>query len=101
MEDAKTELPLEDWYEYTYVAINYQEFEKFGVKNRFEYLVEFISNGLNEICRIDNLETKSFENLKSFLRKSVNDFLTKNDENKIIDELNIITVNEKILLNYK
>jgi len=101
LEDAKTEFPLEHWYEYTYVSIDYEKFENFDISNRLNYLSNIISTGLNDICVIDHLDKPTIEILQAKLQDDLNKFLTGSSAEQIADELRAFPRNEKILLNRK
>ncbi|MEG2101959.1 hypothetical protein [Chryseobacterium sp.] len=101
LEDAKTEFPLEDWHEYTYVVIDYDKFESLDISNRFSYLSGILSSALDEICTIDHLDKTTIEVLKAKLQDDLKEFLTNSSAEQIADELRTFPRNEKILLNRK
>lgn len=101
MEDAKSELPLEDWYEYTYVELDYGKFEILDHQKRFEYLTEILVLALHEICRIDHLEPKSIELHKNKLQEDIKGYLSKHTKEQVTKDLNAGGSSEKILLNRK
>lgn len=101
LEDAKTEFPFEEWYEYAYAVIDYDKFEKLDISNRFSYVSDTLSSALNEICEIDHLDKSTIEVLKVKLRDDLNDFLTNSNAEQIADELGTFPRSEKILLNRK
>ncbi|OCK50795.1 hypothetical protein BA768_18950 [Chryseobacterium sp. CBo1] len=101
LEDAKTEFPLEDWYEYTYCEMDYDKFESLDVINKFNYLSGILSSSLDEICRIDHLDKTTIEELKAKFQNDLKEFLTNGSPEQIEDELKAFSRNEKILLNRK
>lgn len=101
LEDAKTEFPLEDWYEYTYCEIDYCKFESLDIINRFNYLSGILASSLDQICTIDHLDKTIIEELKAKLEDDLKEFLTNCSTGQIADELSSFPRNEKILLNRK
>lgn len=96
LEDAKTEFPMEEWYEYTYGVLDYDKFEKLDIKNRFVLLSEIFNDALLDICRIDGLDKTTIEILGTNLKKDLNDFLSKSSEEQISSALMPYPRNEKL-----
>jgi hypothetical protein len=101
LDDAKTEFPLEEWYEYTYAVIDYEKFESLDISNRFNYLSGIVSTALNGICAIDHLDKATIGILQTKLQDDLDDFLINSSSEQIADELRSFQRNEKILLNRK
>lgn len=99
--DARTVFPLENWYEYAYIALDYNKFESYNLENRFYQLVGLVSDSLFELGRIDGLDEKAIERIVNELKDSVSDILTTHNTKDILNILKAKTENEKILLNRK
>lgn len=94
LEDALTEFPLEDWYEYTYIQFDIEEFEKIDLKfkkkdvgTKIIFLAKKLFEALYDLCKIDHLNKKSFKLLEEELIKELNYFIT-HDNKQLNEELN-------------
>ncbi len=99
--DARTEFPLEDWYEYAYIALDYNKFENYKYEDRICKLVELVSDSLFELCRIDGLDKKVIERIVGELKDSTTNILTTHKTKELLDVLKDKAKNEKLLLNRK
>jgi hypothetical protein len=99
LDDAKSEFALEDWYEYSYVILDYDHFFECGEKERFQILYILFSNGLMELVNIDGLDKSVLDNCILGLKRHIDNISESKDFSKIMDELKLDKLGEKILLN--
>ncbi|RVU00923.1 hypothetical protein EOD41_09825 [Mucilaginibacter limnophilus] len=101
IDDARSEFALEDWYEYSYVVLDYNHFFESEEKERFQILYILFANGLMELVKIDGLNKFDLDSCILGLKRRLNHILDSRDFLKIIDELKLNKLGEKILLNRK
>jgi hypothetical protein len=92
LDDAKSEFVLENWYEYSYVQLEYGKFFEFEEKERLEILFKIFSD-------IDGLDKPTLNNCVVGLKRQIDWMLESKDFSQIIDELKSNKLDEKILLN--
>lgn len=61
VEEAKQDIPLEDWYTLTYSDLNFNEFVSATDEQKFHLLLESIRKGLCLIAEFDHLDKDKFE----------------------------------------
>lgn len=99
LDDAKSEFALEDWYEYSYVVLDYDHFFASGEKDRLQMLCTLLCNGLAELATIDGLDRPDLDKCILGSKQHIDDIITSKDFSRSIEEFKLDTLQEKLLLN--
>lgn len=75
LEQAKIQFPLEDWYEYVYVAWDYTHFETLSPTARLHYTIQQLSGSLRELGTIDHVDHTALEGLLTAVQQDATPFL--------------------------
>ena len=96
------EFPLEDWYEYQIIELNYKHFCALTIKERIKVLSKSLSSALVAICDIDVMCEISILDFVKDYEAHIIQFIENLSDNEIIEILESeYNHGEKILLNRK